>query len=71
MSGLLHADSMVLCGESQEDMRMMMRNFVEVRERRDWKVNASKSKVMVLRGEEESMGSHLNTSRNLSVWCLY
>ena len=41
--GLLYADDLVLCGESQEDLR-----FVEVCRRRGLKVN----KVMMLNGEE-------------------
>ena len=42
---------MVLCGES-EDLKMMVERFVEVCRRRGLKVNANKSKVMVLGGEE-------------------
>ena len=42
---------MVLCGES-EDLKMMVERFVEVCRRRGLKVNANKSKVMVLSGEE-------------------
>ena len=40
-----------LCGESEEDLRAMVGRFVEVC-RRGLKVNAGKSKVMVLNGEE-------------------
>ena len=52
MSGLLYADDLVLCGESQEDLRTMVGRFVEVCRRRGVKVNAGKSKVIVLNGEE-------------------
>ena len=42
---------MVLFGESKEDLRAIVGRFVEVF-RRGPKVNASKSKLMVLGGEE-------------------
>ena len=32
--GLLHADDIVLCGESEEDLRAMLGRFVEVCRRR-------------------------------------
>ena len=47
MRGLLYADDLVLCSES-EDLRVT----VGVCKRRDLKVNADKSKVMVFNGEE-------------------
>ena len=50
--GLLYANDLVLCGESEEDMRAMVEWFVEVCGRRRLKVNAGKSKVMVMNGEE-------------------
>ena len=40
------------CGESKEDLRAMVRRFVEVCRKRRLKVNAGKSKVMVLNEEE-------------------
>ena len=43
---------MVLCGELEEDLRVMVGRFAEVCRRRRLKVNTSKSKVMVLNGEE-------------------
>ena len=52
LSSLLYADDLVLCGESEEDLRAMLGRFAEVC-RRGLKVNTSKSKVMVLGGEEE------------------
>ena len=48
---LLYADDLVLCGESEEDLRAMVRRFAVVC-RRGLKVNAGKSKVIVLGGEE-------------------
>ena len=50
--GLLYADDLVLCNESEEDLRVILGWFVEVCRRRELKVNAGKSKVMVLNGEE-------------------
>ena len=47
-----YADDLVLCGELEEDIRVMVGWFVEVYRRRGLKVNASKSKVMVLNLEE-------------------
>ena len=52
MFGLLYANDLVLCGESEEDLRAMVGQFVEVCRIRGLKVNASTSKVMVLNGEE-------------------
>ena len=40
MPGLLYTDDLVLCGESEEDLRAMV------------KINVGKSKVMVLDGED-------------------
>ena len=45
----MYADDLVLCGESEEDLRLMVGCFAEVC-RRGLKVNPSKSKVMVLGG---------------------
>ena len=30
LSGLLYADNMVLCGESEEDLRVIVGSFIEV-----------------------------------------
>ena len=49
---LLYAADLVLYGESEEDPRAMVGRFVEVGRRRGLKVNAGKSKMMVLSGEE-------------------
>ena len=50
--GLLYADGLVLCGELEEELRVMVRRFTEVCRRRGLKINAGKSKVMVLIREE-------------------
>ena len=49
---MLYAKNLVLCGESEENLRGMVERFVEVCRRRGLKVNACESKVMVLNGEE-------------------
>ena len=51
LPGFLYADYMVL-GESWEDLRLMVGWFAEVCRRRGLKINAGKSKVMVLNREE-------------------
>ena len=51
LPGLLYADGLVLCGESKEDLRVMVGWFAEVC-RRGLKVNVGNSKVMILNGEE-------------------
>ena len=48
----LYTDDLVLCGESDEDLRAMMGSFTEVCRRRGLNVNACKSKVMELGGEK-------------------
>ena len=52
LPGFLHADDLVLCGDSEEDLKVMLSRFVEVCRRRGLKVNAGKSKMMVLGGED-------------------
>ena len=52
LPGLLCADDLVSCGESGEDLRAIVGRFNEVCRRRGLKVNAGKSNVMVLGGEE-------------------
>ena len=39
LPGLLYVDNLVLCGESEEDLRVMVECFIEVR-RRYLKINA-------------------------------
>ena len=51
LRGILYANDLVLCGESEEDLRAMVGRFVELCKRRGLKVNAGKSKVKVLNGE--------------------
>ena len=51
MPGLFSADDLVLCGKSEEDLKVMVGWFAEVC-RRGMKVIGGKSKVMVLNGEE-------------------
>ena len=55
LPGLLCADDLVLCGESEEDLRAVVGCFVEVHRRRGLKVSAGKSKVVVLGGEGARM----------------
>ena len=52
MPDLLYAGDLVLYGESEEDLRVMVGRFAEVCRIRGLKVNAGKSKVNVLNGEE-------------------
>ena len=52
LPGILYADDLVLCGESEEDLREIVSHFIEVCRRRGQKINAGKSKVMLLDGEE-------------------
>ena len=52
LPGLFYADDLVLCGESEEDLRAKVRQFVEVCRRRRLKVNGGKSKMMVMNGED-------------------
>ena len=44
--------SLVLCGESEEDLKVMMGCFVEDCTRKGLRVIAGKSKLMVLNGDE-------------------
>ena len=48
----MYADDLVLCGEPEEDMIAIVGRFIEVCKRRCLKVNAVKSKVMLLGGKE-------------------
>ena len=51
LPGLLYTDTLVLCEESEEDLKPMVGRFIEVCGRRGLKGNAGKSKVMVLGGD--------------------
>ena len=53
MLGFLYVDGLVLCGQSEKDISAMMGHVVETGWRRGLKVNAGKSKVILLNGEEE------------------
>ena len=50
----MHTDYLVLCGESEHNLKVMVEHFVEVCRRRVLKVNADKSKMMML-GREEGL----------------
>ena len=52
LPGLLYRNDLLLCGESDEDLRVMVGRFVEVCRREGLKVNVDKSKVMVLNGRD-------------------
>ena len=52
MPGPLYADDLVLCGELEEYLRAIVGRFIEVRKKRDLKVNAGKNKVILLGGKE-------------------
>ena len=52
LPGLLYADDLFLCSEPEEDLRAIVGRFIEVCRRRGLKVNAGKSKVMLLNGEK-------------------
>ena len=52
LPGLLYADDLVLCSESEEDLRAIVGRSIEVCRRRGLKVNATRSKVMLLGGED-------------------
>ena len=52
LPSLLYADDLVLCGESEEELRAMVGLLAEVCRRKGQNVNAVESMVMVLNGEE-------------------
>ena len=54
LPGLLYANDLVLCGELEEDLKVMVGCFAEMCRRRGLKVNTGKSKLMVL-GREEGL----------------
>ena len=54
VNGLLYADDLILCGESEEYLRAGEGRFVELRRRKSLKVNAVKNKVMVI-GREDGL----------------
>ena len=52
LPGLLYADDLFLCGESEENLRVNVGRFAEVCRRRGLKFIAGKIKVMIMNGEE-------------------
>ena len=48
----VYADELVLCGDSEKDLRAIVGRFILACRRRGLKVNAGKSKAMLLGGEE-------------------
>ena len=52
LPSLLYGNDLILCSELKEELRALVGHFAEIY-RRGLKVNADKSKVMVLGGEEE------------------
>ena len=52
LPGLLYADDLVLCRQSEEDLKVIVGRFAEVCRRRGLKVSAGESKVMILNEEE-------------------
>ena len=55
LSCFFYGEDLVSCGESEEDLKVMVGHFVEVCKRKCLKVNADKNKVMMLCGEEGSI----------------
>ena len=51
LPGLLYANDLVLCSESEEDLRMIVEQFAGENKKR-LKITAGKSKTMVLHGKE-------------------
>ena len=52
LAGILYADDLGLCSESEKDLEAMVKRCVEMCRTRDLKINAGKSMVGVLNGEE-------------------
>ena len=77
LPGLFYVDDLVLCGESEENLKVMVGHFVEVCRKRGLKVNANKSKVMVLGGEEGLsvrfvwMGHDWSMCQSLIIWAVF
>lgn len=55
LSDLLYADDLVLVGENESELKLMIESFDKVCIRRGMRVNADKSKVMVFGGEDGSV----------------
>ena len=52
LPSFLYVDDLVMCGESEEDLRKMVERVVDACRRRGLKINTGKSKMMVLCGKE-------------------
>ena len=52
LPGLLYANDLVVCRESEENLRVMVGRFTEVCRKRGLKVSVGKIKLMILNGEE-------------------
>ena len=52
MPGLLYANDLVLCGESEEDLKVIVECILELCRKRGLKVDTGKGKVIFLGGEE-------------------
>ena len=50
LSGLFYTDNLVLCGELEEDLKVMVERFIKVCKRRGLKINVDISMVLVLSG---------------------
>ena len=59
MPGFLYAGDLVLCDESEEELKVMVGRFLRFVEERGLKVNPDKSKVIVL-GVEEGLGCEVH-----------
>ena len=60
LTGLFYADDLVLDGESEEDLRVMVGQFAEVCRRRELKVKAGMSKVVLNREEGLEREVHID-----------
>ena len=74
LPGLLYADDLVMCGKLEEDLKAMVGSYVEVCRRRGLQVNAGKSKVMVVNGEdglECEVRIRLEYVSELNIWDVF
>ena len=65
LPGFLYAEDLVLCGESEEELRAIVGRFIEVITRSGLKINVSKSKVKFLVGKVVSGRKVTGTIRSL------
>ena len=52
LPGLLYADDLILCGELEEDLRVMVKRFAEMCRKRGLKKSGGKSKAIAMNGGE-------------------